>query len=43
VNVSAHSTKRQSETLAAYNAAKAAMTSIQQEHVRSVLAKEEIP
>jgi len=41
VNVSAHSTKRQSETLAAYTAAKAAMTSISK-NMSLVLAKEEI-
>jgi NAD(P)-dependent dehydrogenase (short-subunit alcohol dehydrogenase family) len=41
VNVSAHSTKRQSETLAAYTAAKAAMTSISK-NMSLVLAKDEI-
>jgi NAD(P)-dependent dehydrogenase (short-subunit alcohol dehydrogenase family) len=41
VNVSAHSTKRQSETLAAYTAAKAAMTSASK-NMSLVLAKEEI-
>lgn len=41
VNVSAHSTKRQSERLAAYTAAKAAMTSISK-NMSLVLAKEEI-
>ena len=41
VNVSAHSTKRQSETLAAYTAAKAAMTSISK-NMSLALAKDEI-
>jgi 3-oxoacyl-[acyl-carrier protein] reductase len=41
VNVSAHSTKRQSERLAAYTAAKAAMTSISK-NMSLVLAKQEI-
>jgi NAD(P)-dependent dehydrogenase (short-subunit alcohol dehydrogenase family) len=41
VNVSAHSTKRQSETLAAYTAAKAAMTSISK-NLSLALAKDEI-
>jgi 3-oxoacyl-[acyl-carrier protein] reductase len=41
VNVSAHSTKRQTETLAAYTAAKAAMTSISK-NMSLALAKEEI-
>jgi 3-oxoacyl-[acyl-carrier protein] reductase len=41
VNVSAHSTKRQSERLAAYTAAKSAMTSISK-NMSLVLAKEEI-
>lgn len=41
VNVSAHSTKRQSETLAAYTAAKAAMTSVSK-NMSLALAKEEI-
>ena len=41
VNVSAHSTKRQSEPLAAYTAAKAAMTSISK-NMSLALAKEEI-
>ena len=41
VNVSAHSTKRQSETLAAYTAAKSAMTSVSK-NMSLVLAKEEI-
>lgn len=41
VNVSAHSTKRQSERLAAYTAAKAAMTSISK-NMSLALAKEEI-
>jgi 3-oxoacyl-[acyl-carrier protein] reductase len=41
VNVSAHSTKRQSEKLAAYTAAKAAMTSVSK-NMSLVLAKEEI-
>ena len=41
VNVSAHSTKRQSDRLAAYTAAKAAMTSISK-NMSLALAKEEI-
>jgi NAD(P)-dependent dehydrogenase (short-subunit alcohol dehydrogenase family) len=41
VNVSAHSTKRQSERLAAYTAAKSAMTSISK-NMSLVLAREEI-
>ena len=41
VNVSAHSTKRQSERLAAYTAAKAAMTSLSK-NMSLALAKEEI-
>lgn len=41
VNLAAHSTKRQSERLAAYTAAKAAMTSISK-NMSLVLAKEEI-
>jgi len=41
VNVSAHSTKRQSETLAAYTAAKAAMTSVSK-NMSLALAKDEI-
>lgn len=41
VNVSAHSTKRQSERLAAYTAAKAAMTSISK-NMSLALAKDEI-
>jgi len=41
VNVSAHSTKRQSEKLAAYTAAKSAMTSISK-NMSLALAKEEI-
>ena len=41
VNVSAHSTKRQGERLAAYTAAKAAMTSISK-NLSLVLAREEI-
>jgi 3-oxoacyl-[acyl-carrier protein] reductase len=41
VNVSAHSTKRQSERLAAYTAAKSAMTSISK-NMSLVLAKDEI-
>jgi NAD(P)-dependent dehydrogenase (short-subunit alcohol dehydrogenase family) len=41
VNVSAHSTKRQGERLAAYTAAKSAMTSISK-NMSLVLAKEEI-
>jgi NAD(P)-dependent dehydrogenase (short-subunit alcohol dehydrogenase family) len=41
VNVSAHSTKRQGKTLAAYTAAKAAMTSVSK-NMSLVLAKEEI-
>jgi 3-oxoacyl-[acyl-carrier protein] reductase len=41
VNVSAHSTKRQSERLAAYTAAKAALTSISK-NMSLALAKEEI-
>ena len=41
VNVSAHSTKRQGKTLAAYTAAKAAMTSVSK-NMSLVLAKEQI-
>jgi NAD(P)-dependent dehydrogenase (short-subunit alcohol dehydrogenase family) len=41
VNVSAHSTKRQSERLAAYTAAKAAMTSVSK-NLSLALAKDEI-